>query len=205
MAGLAAALRRGVVSAWGRGETTENLNPEKLMAAYWNFGELALPAISGHWEFFSKPAVQPGPFSRPAIQTQPLIGATNFAHLNFGCTASPARHAEPTAAAVLLRPSADDIYSILSRSPDQDGPPRWQPPLNAPRPHPSATSAAVPSGRCGIASSRPTSKPGWSSPAARTVKHRRPMSSEPSAAISNAASSPTASPAPTATSASTIF
>jgi hypothetical protein len=37
------------------------------------------PAISGHWELFSKPATQPGPFSRPAIQSAPLIGATNFA------------------------------------------------------------------------------------------------------------------------------
>jgi hypothetical protein len=36
-------------------------------------------AISGHWELFSKPATQPGPFSRPAIQSAPLIGATNFA------------------------------------------------------------------------------------------------------------------------------
>jgi hypothetical protein len=43
------------------------------------FVELTHPAISGHWELFSKPATQPGPFSRPAIQSAPLIGATNFA------------------------------------------------------------------------------------------------------------------------------
>jgi hypothetical protein len=36
------------------------------------------------------------------------------------------------------------IYRILSRLPDQDGPTRWQPPLDALRPHPIATSAAVP-------------------------------------------------------------
>ena len=60
-------------------------------------------------------------------------------------------------------------------------------------------SAAVPSGRCGIAASRPSSKPGWSRPAARTVKHRRPMLSEPSAALSNAAVSRTVLLAPTVT------
>ena len=108
------------------------------------------------------------------------------------------------AAAVLSRLNAVYIDSILSRLPDLGRPTRWQPPLNAPRPHPSASSAAVPSGRCGIASSRPTSKPGWNWPAERTVKHRRPMSNEHFAAISNAASSRTASLALTAKSVNTI-
>ena len=67
-----------------------------------------------------------------------------------------------------------------------------------------AVTAAVPSGRCGIAFSSPTSKPGWNSPAERTVKHRRPMSSEPSAAILNAASSLKAPPERTATRVSNI-
>ena len=76
---------------------------------------------------------------------------------------------------------------ILARLPDQIGPVRWRLPRNAPRPHRSATSVAVASGRCGIASSRPTSKPGWSRPTVRTVKHRRLMSSAPLAALSSAA------------------
>jgi hypothetical protein len=48
------------------------------------YEKLFITAISRHWELFSKPATQPGPFSRPAIQSAPLISATNSAHLNFG-------------------------------------------------------------------------------------------------------------------------
>jgi len=41
------------------------------------------PAISRRSGFFSKPAAQPGPFSIAAIQSGPLIGATNFSSPNF--------------------------------------------------------------------------------------------------------------------------
>ena len=67
------------------------------------------------------------------------------------------------------------LYGILSGHPTRmghlDGSRRTMR-----RAHASATSAAVPERTlCGIASSRPTSKPGWNSPAAGTVKHRRPI------------------------------
>ena len=78
---------------------------------------------------------------------------------------------------------------------------RWPPPPNAPGPRPSATNAAAPGGRCGIASSGPTSKPGWNLPAERTGKHRRPMLNGHFAAIPNAAFSLTASLVLTVTSA----
>jgi hypothetical protein len=49
------------------------------------YEKLFITAISRRSGFISKPAAQPGLFSKSAIQSVPLIGATNFVYLDFGC------------------------------------------------------------------------------------------------------------------------
>ena len=60
------------------------------------------------------------------------------------------------------------------------------PQSNVPYQAPGATSAAAPSGRCGIAQSKHTLRPSWSYLPGKAMRHRPRMSSRHFAAISNA-------------------
>ncbi len=47
---------------------SENLNPEKLMAAYWSFGELTLSAISGPKRLSATGHLTGSSTSKPALR-----------------------------------------------------------------------------------------------------------------------------------------
>ena len=97
--------------------------------------------------------------------------------------------------------SANEQYPVQVSRP---GLAPWMPLQNAPRPLPSVISVVAPKKRCGIALSRRTSKPSWSSPPVNTVKAHPLTPSAPFADTSNVEFSRMGLPEPTVMSASTI-
>ena len=96
------------------------------------------------------------------------------------------------------------VWILSNRKPaqgDRDGNTPWMPQPNVPHQARSATSAADPRKRCGIAPCRRTSKRGWYSRPGRARNPPLPILSKPFAVISTAEFWLTVSPAPTATSA----
>jgi hypothetical protein len=136
-------------------------------------------------------------------------GLTRHCHPRLRIRAARRASGKPPALRRARNPPDDQYLHTRLRSLYRpDGWPRGQylrlPRLNVRRPAPYAISADVANGRCSIAPSRRTSKPGWHSLPGNSTSHRPPISSAHFAAISNAAASWMALPVSTVMGAGTI-